>query len=230
MPEETIPPPEAGTDSNYKTIAEFISDSKLMLNNSKANSLILAKMIAAGYPEATIDAQLSQLDNLALLNETQAAEYGEQYEATKAWYDAKDAIHPDYIDHVELARIVFKKDVSAQAALDLSGRRKKGQADYAAQALQFYNNALDKVPFKTALATKGITQTVLQNQQTAFANLQALREAQQQEVGEAQIATKDRDVVYDALAEWMMDYRDTAKVVLRTAPQLMEEIGIKDPS
>jgi hypothetical protein len=230
MPEESTPTPTAGTDSKYLTIAEFVSNSKLMLNNTKANSLIQSKMVAAGYPVTTIDAQLSQLDNLSLLNETQAAEYGEQYAATKAWYDGRDAIHPDYIDHLELARIVFRKDVSAQQALGLHGKRKEAQADYAAQALQFYNTALDKVPFKTALATKGITQTVLQNQQTAFANLQALREAQQQEVGEAQIATKDRDVVYDALAEWMADYRATAKVVLRTAPQLMEEIGIKDPS
>jgi hypothetical protein len=217
----------AGNKSTYRSIAQFISDTRLMLNNTKANATILAKMNGAGYPTTDIDNQLTALDDLQELNETQAKEYGDQFAATEAWQQHRDDFHPTYIDHLDLARIVFRKDIAAKKTLALSEKRKESQSGYISQGLQFYNNAIADAGIKTTLANKGITLVALQGGQTEFQNLQSLREAQQKETGEAQKATEARDAVYDELAEWEMDYRATAKVVLRTSPQLMEEIGIR---
>ncbi len=215
------------SNHNYKTVEEFISDMRLMLNNAKANPAILTKIQAAGYTEADIDGKLSDLDLLQTYNENQATEYGEQYAATEAWQQWRADNHANYIDHIELARIAFRKDAAAQKALALNGRRSEGQANYILQGFQFYNNALGSTAFKTALAKKGIVELDLEGGKIAFENLQKVRESQQKETGEAQRATQLRDECYDDLAEWLVDFRATAKVVLRTLPQLMEELGIK---
>lgn len=230
MPDNTPTQQETTETSDYQTAADFIEDSDLMLSNAKANSAIMAQMTPAGYTVAVIDTQLSQLEELRILNEKQKAEYGQQYAATQAWKDAKDALHPTYMDHLDLARLAFKKDPAAQAGLALNEKRKVSQAGYIDQALIFYDNALDSVPFKTALAAKGVTTAMLTAGQTAIQELRTLRKAQQKETGEAQTATRDRDAIYDALHEWVDEFKATAKVVLRTSPELMEEMGIVQPS
>jgi hypothetical protein len=92
--------------------------------------------------------------------------------------------------------------------------------------LLFYNNATATPSIATALATKGITAAELTASKAAFKNLETLAAAQQKETGEAQEATKRRDAAYDALEDWMSDFRETAKVALRRHPQLMEQLGI----
>jgi hypothetical protein len=231
MPESTPTTPVAGSnDSHYRSINDFIVDTELMLNNTKANATILAKMTAAGYPVTDINNKLTQLADLRTLNETQAREYGEQFNATEAWQQRKAAYHPTYIDHVGLARIAFRRDKGVQNSLAVNEERAISQNDYIMQGLAFYDNALAAADVKMALANKGLTQALLEAGQSEFLTLKDMRETQQRESGQAQTATRNRDTVYEDLLAWEMDYRATAKIVLRESAELMEEIGIKQAS
>jgi hypothetical protein len=80
------------------------------------------------------------------------------------------------------------------------------------------------------MAAKSVTLADLTAGKAAFENLQALRRAQQKETSEAQRATRDRDAVYDDLHEWVTEFRATMKIVLRESPELMEALGIVQPS
>lgn len=228
-PENNQNPQESGGSNDYQSINDRLNSYKVTLTNAKLPALqpILSRR---GYSIPVIDAALVQLAQVQQLNETQKTEYGEAYHATRVFNEHRNLLHDDYIEHVEVSRVVFKRDIEAQTALGLIGRRRKTQSEYIMQGLQFYRNAQSKEAFKTALAAKGISGTDLEQGQLAFEQLQQYMAAQQKENGEAQKATNDRDEALDAFEDWMSDFRKTARASLRRFPQLMEQLGMIDPS
>ena len=223
------PAPSSKSESVYKNIDQFITESTTVLNNAQS-AAILPLMGKRGYTQATMQAKVTALQLLRSKNEAQEKEYGEQYNATIAYKTAQQTLHEDYIDHITLARIAFKRNIGALTALGLRGRRADSQSGYAAQGLLFYDNALASTDFTGVLAGKGVMVSDLKNGQAKFSSLQKLSDVQQRETGEAQQATQQRNAAYDELADWMSDFRETAKVALRKTPQLREQLGIKEVS
>lgn len=219
--------PQGG--SNYQTLSEYMSATDTLLTNIQ-NTDIWDKVKGRGYETADITAAQDKLARLRTLDEAQKKEYGEQYKATEGYEKAQAALHEDYIEHLGYARLAFKGDISAQTAMGLGGKRKVSQSGYADQGSLFYNNALNNTEWKTALGKKGIDETTLTAMRDGFKNLGTLSAVQKKETGEAQEATKKRDTLYDELHEWTHDLRETAKLALRKYPQMMEQLGIKDPS
>lgn len=219
--------PVAGGNSSYQSIDAFIQVSTVALTNAQLPD-ILPLLIARGYPEATIKDKADEIADLQTLNANQQKEYGEQFAAIAAYNAAVEQLHGDYIDHLQLARLVFKNNVAAQTALGLTGKRKVSESGYQAQAVQFYQGVLANAAYKAALATKGVTQAELDSQLAGFETLPNLSAAKAKETGEAQMATKTRDAAYDALAEWMSEFKQTAIIALRKTPQLREKLGYKE--
>lgn len=210
--------------TTYVNLAEFSRQSKTALTNA-SDPDILPLLKKRGYTEAQIADKLAKIELLGTLDEKQKKEYGEQYDATEAYTKAEDTLHEDYMDHIELARLVFKNDVAAKTAMGLSGDRKQSASGYSSQGLLFYNNALKNDDYKAGLATKGITEAELLAQQAAFTALDALASKQEKETGEAQRATKERDALHDELAAWMGEFKATAIIALRKYPQYREKLG-----
>ncbi|RYD53089.1 MAG: hypothetical protein EOP52_02805 [Sphingobacteriales bacterium] len=209
----------------YLTVSEFLYKTHIALTNGQLPDIgpLLEKR---GITRADMAAKLMEVETLRRLHEQQRQEYGEQYNATKAYHTAWKAAHDPYMDAVRLGRLAFKNDLQALAALALRGDRAQSQGNYIAQGLTFYNNALANSSYQAALAQKGVTVADLQAGQAAFMDLNLLSATQRKEMGDAQNATQARDATYDALAEWMADFYETAKVALRVQPQLLEKLGI----
>lgn len=226
--ETTNTPPKAPKpQNNYQDIVSYLSAAKTALTNA-ALPAIAPKLVAIGYTEAEITAKLQEIATLEALNEAQKKEYGEQYEATATYTKAEETLHTTYINHLTIARVVFKNDVAAQVALALNGERKKSKSGYQAQALQFYKGILQNATYKATVATRGITEAILTSQKTGFEGLSDLEASQKKETGEAQAATKKRDAALDAFEEWMSDFKKLAIVALSDSPQLREQLGWKE--
>ncbi len=213
----------------YRTIDHFLEKTGTALTNAQEPE-ILRLLAARGLSGKDIQARQKDADALRALHEKQKAEYGEQYEATEAYQHGRDAAHEVYMDHLQLCRVAFKKDIAAKSALGLGGNRAQSQSGYIGQGLLFYNNALGSTAYQETMRKVGISAADLKTGQAAFRKLQALTAAQQKETGEAQEATQRRDAAYDALNDRMNDFYDIAKVALRRHPQWMERLGIKDAS
>lgn len=220
--------PSSPTQQNhYQTIVAYLAASKTSLKNATL-PVIAPKLLGIGYTPAIIGAKLQEIAILETLNEQQKKEYGEQYKATATYSATENALHEKYSKNLTIARVVFKNDVAAQVALGLNGERKKSKSGFQAQALQFYKGALQNTDYKTELAIRGITEAILAAQKTGFENLSDLEASQKKESGEAQAATKKRDIALDAFAEWMSDFKKMAIVALSDSPQLREQLGWKE--
>lgn len=223
---ETQPTPgnNASNDSRYISIQQFLANANTAITNAQLTDIepLLQKR---GITKAALLAKQAELNELENLNEAQKTEYGQSYQAT-ANYDALElSLHEDYIDHLTLARVVFKKNIAAQAALGLRGKRKSDDAGYCGQALQFYNGILKSDDFKAAMLTKGVDIAELTTMQVGYTNLEELASKKAKESGEAQAATNRRNIKYDDLQEWYSDFKETAKVALRKYPQYREQLG-----
>jgi hypothetical protein len=224
----TVPAPAAPKPRNqYVSLSDFLKKSSIALSNASLPD-ILPLLAKRGYTDAIISSKLTELNTLQTLMENQKKEYGEQYDATQAYKKAEEVLHNDYMDHVILARMVFKGSYTAQAALGTNGKRNASTSSYIIQALQFYNAALSNPEYVTALGTKGIEEKELEAMKAGYENLLPLAAAQTKESGEAQAATKARDAAYESLHEWMSEFKETAIIALRKHPQLREQLGYKE--
>ena len=156
----------------------------------------------------------------------QAAKVGEQISASAAVKNAWDTAQKSYIRLVKIARIAFKRDAGICTQLALSGRRQRTLSGWMAQATQFYKNALASEAILTGFKEFGITQQQLQ---AGLAELKAVKAAnlvQEKAKGDAQDATKKRDVALDALQAWLSDFLAIARIALEDQPQLLEGLGL----
>lgn len=224
--EPTQPANKSGKNY-YVTIDQFVTQAQVALTNGQLAD-IAPLLEKRGYPKTLLAAKATEVDNLATLNEKQKKEYGESEEATDDYTKAVKLLHPEYIDHLALGRIVFKNNVAAQTGLGLQGSRKRDEAGYCRQALLFYNGVLGSTDYKAAMKTKGVDEPELQEMQAGFNDLEKLAAAKAKEGGEAQQATKQRNVLYDQLEEWFSDFKKVAIIALRKNPQMREQLGWKE--
>lgn len=211
-------------DSRYISIQQFLTNATTALTNAQLPD-IEPLLLNRGITKANVIAKLADVEALEKLNEAQKKEYGESYQST-ADYDALEfTLHQEYMDHLTLARLVFKNNIAAQTGLGIKGKRKSDDAGYCKQALQFYNGILSSTDYKAAMLTKGVTTAELTTMQTGYSNLGTLSAAKDKENGEAQAATNKRNIFYDELEDWYNDFKETAIVALRKYPQYREQLG-----
>lgn len=214
----------------YQPINERIAVAQVALDNAQSDVILKDALAVFGYDAERIDAGRALLDAAQSAQETMAAEYGDQYEATDALQAAFDTANTTYMRHVKVARIALQDERGAAQALALTGRRKRTIPGWLDQARQFYDNALGDEAILTALGHFGITAEALEAAQAEVDAVATANAAQEREKGEAQDATKARDEAMGALDGWMSDFRAIARVALEDRPQQLEKLGIQVPS
>ena len=209
-----------------QSIDERFSAADVFIHNAMVAPDIREAFARAGRDEAYFQEGQTLLTNARRLHERQQAEYGDQYEATDDLYEARNAADDAYMRHMQLARIAFTDDPSAQKALLLTGRRKGSHAGWIDQATTFYNNLLESDEMKARITSFGVSPTELEATQTAVGRVAELRRIQLNRTGEAQEATRHRDAALDVLAGWMSENKALARVLMADQPQQLEKLGM----
>lgn len=202
-----------------------LNDARVAITNVQADPDLQAALDARGVDAAEIAEGAALFEAAEAAQHLYVQEYAEQYEATDALGKARAAAAEVYPDHVELARIVFRGDRAAQVALGIDGRRRRTLAGWLQQAQRFYTNALADADLQARLERRRVTPEELAEGSALVAAVARADADQEREKGEAQQAREDRDEALDALDDWMDDFRDTARVVFRNAPQQLEKLG-----
>ena len=208
------------------SFSDFFTEAAMVLTNAREHPEIAAALDAFGYDAATLQAGQALLDTARDLYDAQIKEYGEQHAATQAFLDASGRADKAYAAHRRLAKIAFKGDAQRQTDLHLNDRKPRPFNSWYQQARHFYTALLADTEAQTQLARYKVTlealQTALSDVEQAF----TLKSSQEQEKGEAQEATQQRDAAIDALDEWLSDFKVVARIALEDTPQLLEALNL----
>ncbi|MCK0206342.1 hypothetical protein MWN40_11515 [Ornithobacterium rhinotracheale] len=226
--EDTLKPLEndlKGKQKNYHlTLEESISRMKLAFSNAKLPE-INPQLAVLGYDETKLNELLEKVTQLEVLNQKQKKEYAEQYEETSKVEQKRKEIDAKYKTHLALCRVLFKKEVKAIAALELSGKRKIAFSSWYQQVSNFYAQLLQTPEFLAKAKTINIKEADLEAVKTLLNEIATLKESQKKETAEAQKATETRDKAFDDLYPHYADLIAYAKVVL-SEEQHLEAMGI----
>ncbi len=211
---------------NQNRIDQFLLAAQVMTENALTDEVIKTALAGFGYSEEKLNAGKKLYEEAVALQNAQKKEYGDQIAATAELNDVWDQAHQQYIRTLKIARIAFNKNIKADKATMLFGRRKESLSGWLEQARAFYANLLGDAAFLTAMAEYGYTSEKLQEESTLIDQVIAKHLQQRKEMGEAQEATETRDSTLDKLAQWISDLRAVAKVALEDNPQQLEKLGI----
>lgn len=213
-----------------QSIDSKLLSSRVAIENGQSNTSISSQLALYGYDSTKMAEGQTLLEDAETKQAKQKEEYGEQYDATDELAEARTEANKVYMRHVKIGRIAFREDRGIQSSLQLSGRRKHTYSGWLQQARVFYQNALDDQEIQDALAVFGITLSVLEDASAAVEDVGTKLAAQLKEKGEAQEATEERDAALEALLDWRSDYFSIARIALEEEPQLLEILGIIEPS
>lgn len=217
---------------SQKTVDERLVAYRTAIEAALSNADIAAKLPQFGFDKVEITRGKGLYETAYQLHQTQQREYGEQFGATDAFNQAREAAFKHYMEMVTLARFALGKDRQWLNQLDLAGDRERVYEKSLVQMEQFYDTALlpANTELRTRLARRGLTEAALQTGKALVDDMIQKRLAQNKETGEAQRATRDRDNAMDALDEWAGEFIEVAKFALRSEPELIEAMGLVDPS
>lgn len=220
------PEDDGNRPNNYETLDTYLSRTKIALTNSN-HEKIEPVLSTYGYPASKIADGIALHADAEKKQKDQVKEYGEQYTATDALHNAILAVSIVYIEHLELARIAFKKQRGVLSELAANGERKKTQDGYLSDATTFYKNLLDKPAYVAAMAKYGQTEEILNDGFELVKTANNKLAEQRKEQGEAQTATKNRDIAVNLFSEWYTDFIGVAQIALKNKPELLEILGVK---
>jgi hypothetical protein len=216
--------------STKQTLESILDRARIAIENSLSNPTIQAYLAEYGYTLTKLQAGQQLYQTASDLHQRQRREYGEQIEATADRDKLWDTAHNTYMKFVKIARVSFKNNSGIATQLGIQGERKQSFSGWLLEANQFYANTLGNDSILKTLAEYGITPAKLESGKAEVQALAASNLAQEKEKGEAQEATKERDDALDSLSDWMSDFVAIARIALEPEAQLLESLGIKEPS
>ena len=213
-----------------KSLADRMLAAQIAIDNAMSDVEIKSLIAAFGYDEARMNDGKGLLDAASQLQQVQQKEYGDQFQATDALNSLWAQADADYMRFIKIARVALKSEHALFQKLALNGQRKKSFSGWMAQAKQFYLNALSDPAVIEKLGGYGVTQEKLEAGKTMLQQTEEANAIQKKEKGEAQQATLERDKALDDLEGWLSDFIAISRIALEDKPQLLEKLGIIEPS
>ncbi|MCT4586714.1 MAG: hypothetical protein N4A71_02745 [Carboxylicivirga sp.] len=209
-----------------KFIDDLITKSGVAIDNGLNEPTIANLLREYGYTPERLAVGKEIQNKAVTLNYQQKKEDGEQQDATKVLNESFDEANNLYMPHLKVARIAFRNDTSRWIQLVLSGKRKKTQSGWLGQSKVFYANLLSDPEALDKMAQFGQTKEKLEAASKVVYKVEQNLAERKKEMGEAQDATKARDLAIDELQDWYSDYIEIARLALSNQPQYLEMLGI----
>lgn len=209
-----------------QSIISFLAEAQLRIKNSQKTPAISTLMEPRGYDEAAFQEATQLLDAAYGAQDKQEEETAEALEATQEKDLLLAEVSRTYDTEKPVLQVVFKDDLVAQKKLGLFTTKRRTQPARIKQIKDLFQGLQKNEEWKQKAAGRGVTAEVIDDSVAKIEKVEALVGKQKKEYGEAQQATKDRNVIFEKLEEWLDEFEKVAKAALSTKPQLLEVLGI----
>jgi hypothetical protein len=213
-----------------KSIEQQLATANIAIGNALTEPSLATALAGFGYNTERLRQGGALHEKALSLYQRQKGAYGDSQTASDAYAAALALARATYMRHVKVARVALEGERGSLQKLGLAGARKEAQAAQLAQAQQFYANALFDTAILGKLSAFGITKEMLAAGQRQLDAVAQSDSARRQRQGAARDAKRARDVALAALAGWMRDFMQVARVALRDRPQLLEMLGAHAPA
>ncbi len=195
-----------------------------------SNGLINAKETASaqfitpfGFNSAKIDMGIEKVNTVQSLNSQQQVEFGEQLTATATFNKLKAEADKKLGATWKIAKMTLT-DNGVKKTLGIHKSKSSTNNGWIRQFEQFYRNITPAVVEE--LSEYGYTNEKVAEESKLLSDVIEAHKVQDDETGEAQMATVHRDEALDDLHSWMRKFYKISKIALSDEPALLEKIGI----
>lgn len=207
---------------NYSSIPKLFAEANMYIQNASTQPEIQKKLNLQGFTPKRMQEGATFLAHAMLSHTHKTEKYGEKKSVSSQVKTHEEQARQRFMEHVAIVKFVFRKDAAMLSQFNVDRVSKKVH-EWILQASYFY---LKSGEHKEVLAQHSLT---AEEMAQAMAMVEAVSTARNQRMlrkGEAEDATRTRDLSLKALKKWMKDFRAIARVALRDNPQLMESLGI----
>ena len=208
-----------------KTFAELLEQRRVLIFNSRKPE-IATLLQSYGIDSTHLENGVNLYNSVITATENQRREQQEQGLAYDNLYVSKNDFATRYKKTFKIAKMASRTDANLQDRLKVNAPVERAIESWILQAIDFYNRLNNEPDFITVLNKYGITSETISQEKQIADNLRLLRNEAMSEKGQAQEATRVRDVEIEKLDDYCYELKTIAKIALENKPQLLEELGI----
>ncbi len=209
--------------SKTNSIAQQIQNTRLLINGALNQPVVSQQLARFGFPKPEIKKGETILNRVELLQITKSSKYGQQLSASERCKQDQATAWEQYNYHVKSAKLAFRNDRGQQKRLQLDQPRQRSLAAWMTQARYFYQE-IQQMP--DHFAKMGVTAAELTQGQAMVEAVAAGNRHCKTLVGEAQLATQQRNRAMKELKAWVSRFTKVARVALEEHDQLLEGLGL----
>nr|WKN40055.1 hypothetical protein K4G66_15280 [Tunicatimonas sp. TK19036] len=150
---------------------------------------------------------------------------GNARKAQNTLQEAKETIQALYIDHLETARFIYRRDEEMQRKLRLTGSRKRQYTQWLAQVKRFYQHVEDEM-----MERYDVPAEELQEARQLMERLLDLEVLRNDARRQSQQASQAKQAAFLQLREWYCRFMRVAKIACEHDQQMLESLGIAVPN
>ena len=206
-----------------KNIPQRIEDAQRLINGALRQPTVAQALTKMGYPKKEIQRGEALLNRVVLLQTAKSVKYGAQFKASEQSKQDQATAWNQYIYHVKSARLAFRNDIGRRKQLQLDAPRRRALAAWLEQSRYFYQEIRQMTDYFTVM---GVTDDELAQAQAMIEAVADTKRRNQSLVGEAQLATQERNIAMKELDAWVSRFTKVARVALDEHDQLLEGLGL----
>ena len=208
--------------SRSRTIDAQLESARIAITGAKGHPEIKKLLARMGYNDKKMDEGAVLVTDIKEYGAQQAESYGLQKASTARYQQESRLLKAMYREHIALARVALKEDITAGGVLRLWGARQRDTAGWLSQVSAFYNHASR---YSEILSQYAISPAAIAQGQAMIQAIGEARVLQARHRSDAQVATQRRRQSFNQLRTWMQEFNAITRVALKAEPQYLEALG-----
>lgn len=206
--------------------AQIIQDYGKLFTNAKENTTLAKELAEYGYDEAAMAAGKALYDKAVELYKANVKDTQSETTAYATFSKKLEEVDKVYVADRKKARIIFKGQSDTLKNLKLTGKPSRAIAHALDEMKTLYETLERDATLAKPLERLKIDAAHIKAQLDAIAEAEKAYTVYQNEKGESQQATKNKDKAFEALEKWVREFFSIAKIALEDQPQLLESLTL----